>query len=46
MNRKLLKSAAMALVLSAGLADFARAADTLTQGGTIVVTYQDDMANS
>src|ERR1700730_10631673 len=44
MNRKLLKSAAMALVLSAGLADFARAADTLTQGGTIVVTYQDDMA--
>ena len=44
MNRKLLKSAAMALVLSAGLANFARAADTPNQGGTIVVTYKDDMA--
>ena len=40
MNRKLLKSAAMALVLSAGLATFARADDTPSQGGTIVVTYQ------
>jgi hypothetical protein len=28
MNRKLLKSAAMALVLGAGLTSFARAADT------------------
>jgi ABC-type transport system substrate-binding protein len=44
MNRKLLKSAAMALVLSAGLATLARADDTPSQGGTIVVTYQDDMA--
>ena len=44
MKRKLLKSAAMALVLSAGLANFARAADTPNQGGTIVVTYKDDMA--
>ena len=44
MNTKLLKSAAMALVLSAGLANFARAADTPNQGGTIVVTYKDDMA--
>ena len=44
MNRKLLKSAAMALVLSAGLATFARADDTPNQGGTIVVTYKDDMA--
>jgi ABC-type transport system substrate-binding protein len=44
MNRKLLKSAAMALALGAGLATFARAADTPSQGGTIVVTYKDDMA--
>ena len=44
MNRKLLKSAAMALVLSAGLANFAHAADTPSQGGAIVVTYKDDMA--
>ena len=44
MNTKLLKSAAMALVLSAGLATFARADDTPSQGGTIVVTYKDDMA--
>jgi ABC-type transport system substrate-binding protein len=44
MNRKLLKSAAMALVLSAGLANFGKAADTPNQGGTIVVTYKDDMA--
>ena len=34
----------MALVLSTGLANFARAADTPSQGGTIVVTYKDDMA--
>ena len=44
MNRKLLKSAAVALVLSTGLATFARAEDTPNQGGTIVVTYKDDMA--
>jgi ABC-type transport system substrate-binding protein len=44
MNTKLLKSTAMALALSAGLATFARADDTPSQGGTIVVTYQDDMA--
>ena len=44
MNRNWLKSAAMALILSAGLANFARADDTPSQGGTIVVTYQDDMA--
>ena len=44
MNRNLLKSAAMALVLSSGLANLARAADTPNQGGTIVVTYKDDMA--
>ena len=44
MNGKLLKSAAMALVLSAGLATFARADDTPNQGGAIVVTYKDDMA--
>ena len=44
MNRKFLKSVAMALVLSAGLASFARADDTPNQGGTIVVTYKDDMA--
>ena len=44
MNTKLLKSAAMALVLSGGLATFARADDMATQGGTIVDTYQDDMA--
>jgi ABC-type transport system substrate-binding protein len=44
MNRKLLRSAAMALALSAGLATFARADDTPTQGGTIAVTYKDDMA--
>ena len=44
MNTKLLKSAAMALVLSAGLANLARADDTLSQGGAIVVTYKDDMA--
>jgi ABC-type transport system substrate-binding protein len=44
MNTKLLKSAAMALVLSAGLATFARAEDAPSQGGTIVVTYKDDMA--
>src|ERR1700742_305860 len=44
MNTKLLKSAAMAPVLSAGLMPFARADDTPSQGGTIVVTYQDDMA--
>src|SRR6202522_2680206 len=44
MNTKLVKSAAMALVLSGGLTTFARADDAATQGGTIVVTYQDDMA--
>jgi ABC-type transport system substrate-binding protein len=44
MNRKLLGSAAMALVLSAGLANFAHAADTPSQGGAIIVTYKDDMA--
>jgi ABC-type transport system substrate-binding protein len=44
MKRKLLKSAAMALVLTTGLATFARAEDTPNQGGTIVVTYKDDMA--
>src|ERR1700721_459364 len=43
MNTKLLKSAAMALVLSGGLATFARADDMATQGGTIVVTYQEHM---
>src|ERR1700745_2752613 len=43
MNRNWLKRAAMAPVLSAGLTTFARA-DTPTQGGTIVVTYKDDMA--
>jgi ABC-type transport system substrate-binding protein len=43
-NRKLLKSAAMALVLSAGLTNFALADDAPNQGGTIVVTYKDDMA--
>ena len=43
MNRKFLKSAAMALVLSLDLATFARA-DAANQGGTIVVTYKDDMA--
>ena len=36
--------AVMALILGAGPANFARAADTPHQGGTIVVTYQDDMA--
>ena len=44
MNTKLLKSAAMALVLGTGLMNFARADDAPTQGGTIVVTYKDDMA--
>jgi ABC-type transport system substrate-binding protein len=44
MNGKLLKSAAMALVLGVGLTSFACAADTPNQGGTIVVTYKDDMA--
>src|ERR1700730_12367754 len=44
MNRKLRKSAAMALALGAGVATFAHAADTPSQGGTIVVTYKDDMA--
>ena len=44
MNTKLLKSAAMALVLGTGLMTFARADDAPTQGGTIVVTYKDDMA--
>ena len=44
MNRKLLKSAAMALVLSVGLAKVAQPADAPNQGGTIVVTYKDDMA--
>ena len=34
----------MAVVLSAGLANFARGDETPSQGGTIVVTYQDDMA--
>ncbi len=34
----------MALVLSAGLTNFADAADTPNQGGAIVVTYKDDMA--
>src|SRR5271156_4805443 len=43
-NTKLLKTAAMALALSVGLATFARADDTATQGGTIVVTYRDDIA--
>ncbi len=44
MNRKLLSSAAMALALCAGLANFAHAAEAPNQGGTIVVTYKDDMA--
>jgi ABC-type transport system substrate-binding protein len=44
MNRKLLRGAAMALVLSAGLTNFVHAADTPSQGGAIVVTYKDDMA--
>ena len=44
MNRKLLRSAAMALVVSAGLTNFAYAADTPNQDGAIIVTYKDDMA--
>jgi ABC-type transport system substrate-binding protein len=44
MNTKLLMSAAMALVLCSGLANFAQAADTPSEGGAIVVTYKDDMA--
>ncbi len=44
MNMKLLRSAAMALVLCSGLANFAQAADTPSEGGAIVVTYKDDMA--
>src|SRR5258708_6683793 len=43
MNTKLLKSAAMALVLSVGFATFAGAEDRPSQGGKIVVPYQDDM---
>src|ERR1700744_5865056 len=41
MNGRWLMGAATALILSTG---FARAADTPHPGGTIVVTYKDDMA--
>ena len=40
MNRKLLKSAATALVLGAGLATFAREGDTPNQGGTSLCHLQ------
>ena len=43
MKKSWLRGAAIALILGAGLANFAYA-DTPHQGGAIVVTYKDDMA--